>query len=413
MTQTKANTVDQTTADEPEPTASEIRQWQREGLFVSPEDATADQYPRMTNMSAGFMFDAVIRPHTPDPADYVAIRMNHRSLEMAGAVGRWNMAWESAQFRRRHFDSENELPGKLGQLADLGDRNIIVVPRTSSRYFEYAPLIHLLPKTTLERFGLPLVRAGQWPFLADWANADRHLPAGFADQLSKAWAWQVWPLLNSGSGLSAFSRNEPLRLLAHNLDFWLPAVTSTIEQLLGDFPEVDKGVEPQPAVLQDGSILEATVCNPRMGGDLWRGEEDAADILQMAVEEADSAGRLRGILDAVKSNRVEDDFSDRWSFAREDFERKLRNKRVKVKVRFVEMTDTIPIQGPDTDVYGRLVTSDFMALLDPKERQIVFLLNSGWTRQQDIASVLGYSNHSAISKRLNKIRKIAEVYFTD
>lgn len=155
-------------------------------------------------------------------------------------------------------------------------------------------------KTTLERFGLPLVRAGQWPFVADWANANRHLPTGFADQLSKAWALQVWPLLNSGSGLGAFSRNEPVRLLAHNLDFWLPAVTSTIEQLLGDFPEVDRGVEPQPAVLQDGSILEATVGNPRMGGDLWRGEEDAADILQMAVEEADSAGRLRGILDAVK-----------------------------------------------------------------------------------------------------------------
>ena len=63
-----------------------------------------------------------------------------------------------------------------------------------------------------------------------------------------------------------------------------------------------------------------------------------------------------------------------------------------MKVRFVEMTDTIPIQGPDTDVHGRRITSDFMALLDPKERQIVFLLNSGWTRQQDIASVLGYSN---------------------
>lgn len=67
-------------------------------------------------------------------------------------------------------------------------------------------------------------------------------------------------------------------------------------------------------VLQDGSFLEATVGNPLMGGDIWRGEEDAADILRMAVEEADSTGRLREMLDAVKSNRVEDDFSDRWSF---------------------------------------------------------------------------------------------------
>lgn len=67
-------------------------------------------------------------------------------------------------------------------------------------------------------------------------------------------------------------------------------------------------------VLQDDSFLEATVGNPPLGGDIWRCEKDAADILRMAVEEADSTGRLREILDAVKSNRVEDDFSDRWSF---------------------------------------------------------------------------------------------------
>jgi len=73
-------------------------------------------------------------------------------------------------------------------------------------------------------------------------------------------------------------------------------------------------------------------------------------IVRWTVDEADAEGRLRGILDAVRSNRVEDDFSERWSFAREDFERKLYHKRSKVKVRFVELTDTIPVQGPETEV---------------------------------------------------------------
>lgn len=41
----------------------------------------------------------------------------------------------------------------------------------------------------------------------------------------------------------------------------------------------------------------------------------------MHGRKADADGRLRGILDAVRSNRVEDYFSDRWSYAREDFER--------------------------------------------------------------------------------------------
>jgi len=60
-----------------------------------------------------------------------------------------------------------------------------------------------------------------------------------------------------------------------------------------------------------------------LGSDLWRGEAEAAEALQWTVDKADAGGQLRGILDAVRSNRVEDDFSEHWSYAREDFERKL------------------------------------------------------------------------------------------
>ena len=55
------------------------------------------------------------------------------------------------------------------------------------------------------------------------------------------------------------------------------------------------------------------------------------------VASADANGRLRAILDAVRSNRVADDFWARWSYAREDFERKLYRKRNKISVRFVEL----------------------------------------------------------------------------
>lgn len=41
------------------------------------------------------------------------------------------------------------------------------------------------------------------------------------------------------------------------------------------------------------------------------------------VRLADEHSRLRGILDAIRSHRVEDDYADRWSYEREDFERKL------------------------------------------------------------------------------------------
>jgi DNA-directed RNA polymerase specialized sigma24 family protein len=150
-----------------------------------------------------------------------------------------------------------------------------------------------------------------------------------------------------------------------------------------------------------------------MGGDLWCGQAEAAEVVRLAVEHADANGRLRGILEAVRSNRVEDDFSEHWSYAREDFERKLYRKRAKIKVRFVELTDTIPVQGPETEIEDNLVFADFLALLDERERQVVLLLRSGITKVGDVASALGYKNHSPVSKRLAVIRKKAAGYFGD
>lgn len=239
-------------------------------------------------------------------------------------------------------------------------------------------------------FGLPLLRGGQWPFMADWARIDDFLPPDFEARLARAWAWAVWPHLMSGSKIKAFSADDPIRLLAHNLDFWVPAVTAAIQDRLRDFPEVDKGKTPGPVTLEDGSVLAGSVAgNPRMGGPVWFGEDDAHSAVVETVETADRTGRLRGILDAVRSHRVEDDFSSHWSYAREDFERKLHGKRRKVKVKFVELTDTIPVHGPESEVLGNLVTNDFLALLDGRNRQIVVLLSSGVTKKTEIADILG------------------------
>jgi hypothetical protein len=393
-----------------EPTAADIQAWQRDGLFLPEDQATDDDYPQLHNLSAGMIFAGVIRPLQPAPAEYVAIPMERPSMALAAQVGQWNTLWEAAQFRRRFFNAD-ELPEPMARIADLGDVNAILVPRTQSRYFEHAPLFHLLPKTTLDRFGLPALRRGQWPFLADWGGIDRHLPPHFGQSLAKAWAATVWPHLNSGSRLTAFSKNDPIRLLAHNLDFWVPPVTAVIQQRLGEFSEVDKGKDVGPVPLEDGSFLEGAVTgNPRMGGPVWWGAEDAAEVVAATVEAADATGRLREIMEAVRAHRVADDFSSCWSYAREDFERKLHHKRNKVQVRFVELTDTIPVQGPESDVLGSLVTSDFLALLDEKKRQIVILLSSGY-RQHEIAERLGYANHSPVSKRLEQIRRQASEFF--
>lgn len=396
--------------DEREPTVAERVAWQGENTFRPAEEVTPESFPSLYNVSAGMLFGGVIRPVEPELPEYVAIEMDRPNLELVGMVGQWNMLWEAGQFRRRFFD-EKELPAPIAKLADLGDTNMVLVPRSASRYFEYEPLYHLLTKSTLDRFGLPLLRRGQWPFLADYSGIDRFLVPDFGERLAKAWAWTVWPHLNSGSRLSAFSKNDPIRLLAHNLDFWVPPVTDVIQETLRTFPEVDKGKAAGPVTLFDGSVLEGAVTgNPRMGGPIWTGEHDAAQVVAETVEAADSTGQLRDVIDAVRSHRLADDFSARWSNAREDFERKLYRKRNKVRVRFVELTDTIPVQSPESEVLGKLVTSDFLALLDSQQREIVVLLSSGY-RQHEIAELLGYANHSPISKKLAQVRRQAEKYF--
>jgi len=400
-----------------EPTAEAAREFRRRSTLMEPHEVDRVKYPRMGSISAGHTMQAMVRPLTADPLEYVTIDLRANSLNRDEdvkelvAVAKWNTVWESAQFRRRYFD-EDELSEQMRRIADVGDVNVTLVPRTAARYYEYAPLFHLLSVRTLDKFGLPFLRGGLWPYMTHYVDIDDFLPADFEARLARAWAWTVWPHLNSGSKMSAFRRHEPLRLLAHNLDYWLPPVTTIIQDRLRSFPEVNTGAKLGPIPLIDGSFLDGAVAGyPRMAGDVWTGESEAQEVIAQTIAAADGTGNLRGIIEAIRSHRVADDFSDTWSYAREDFERKLYSKRSKVQVRFVELRDTIPVQGPESQIVGDLVTNDFLATLNPRNREIVVLLNSGVSSNTEIAKQLGYAGHSAVSKRLNQIRRQAADFF--
>src|SRR5664279_5530349 len=118
------------TGEDREPTAAEIDAWRREDLFLSAEQFSPEEHPRMTNLSAGLMFRGMVRPLEPVPAEYVTMRIpGHHSSKWVVAVAHWNLLWEAAQYRRRMLD-EDELPRSLARIADLGDYNITLVPRT-------------------------------------------------------------------------------------------------------------------------------------------------------------------------------------------------------------------------------------------------------------------------------------------
>lgn len=388
------------------------------GWDKDPRDYDPDQYPRLGNISAGFLQDVMLHPEHALPVEYIYVPIpeGRRGLTTVGRLVIWNGAWEAAQLRNRIKYFVRELPTTVRPIVRLReDINVTFVPRWDhTRYNAYAPLFHLLPRRTVERFGLPVLGTGNWPALFE---PRQMLPADFDARLERAFASHIWPHMSPGSRLDGFSRDDPIRLLAHNLDYWLGPVTEMIQDQLRSYgrpetiePEITAKIAKARADLEhdEPGIL---VDRPLRGGDLWRGGDDAAAATAELVDRADRHGQLRGIIEAVRSTRVEEDFSSRWSFAREDFERRLYSKRRKIKIKFVELTDTIPVHGPESEVEDRLLYEDFLAVLDKKERQVVVLLRSGITKVGEVASQMGYANHSPVSKALARIRRKTAVFF--
>jgi hypothetical protein len=91
-------------------------------------------------------------------------------------------------------------------------------------------LYRLLPRRTLERFGLPVLRRALWPTALMGRRDLALLPADVTTRLAHAFAHHVWPLLVPGARPDALADDEPLRLLAHNLDFWFPYADRLIER---------------------------------------------------------------------------------------------------------------------------------------------------------------------------------------
>jgi hypothetical protein len=391
--------------------------------LASGDELDPDIYPRLDNLSAGFLFEYVYRPISPDSPEFVYVPFETYNNPLNGedsakyslSVTEWNWLWESRQLRAELF--EERLHERLSWLNKFTDCNLYLLPHTNKpRYDAYSPLFHLLPQRTLNKYHLPLLKKGIWPAVKFTHHAVPFLQLDFELRLSKAFAHHVWPLLISGSRVEAFSRDDPIVLLSHNLDYWLPFIYTIAEERLRSFPRVkceSSKQELQLRTLQKElpSDSDVTVDRPLCGGSIWAGEQDAWEATKQLVEVADRDGKLRGIIEAVRTNRVEDDFSKRWSFAKEDFERKLYSKRSKVKISFVQLDDTMPVHGPDCELVEDLLWEDFIALLDRKERQVVVCLRNGVTKVGEVSKILGYANHSPVSKTLARIRQKAKQYF--
>lgn len=78
---------------------------------------------------------------------------------------------------------------------------------------------------------------------------------------------------------------------------------------------------------------------------------------------------------------------------------------------FVELDDAVPVHGPRSEPDADTVWADLLALASKKDRRVIVCLRSGVTAVGEIATELGYANHSPVSKALKRIRKMAGNYF--
>lgn len=385
------------------------------------EELLPEFFPELRNFGAGFIFQFVPRPLQMLPPEFVYVPINKRQLEASDlqieiAIVYWNALWEAGHLRSELVPKvmARKFPSELKWLTEIEKANLYLVPDgRRSKYHAFSPLYHLMPLKTLKRFGLPPLMRGVWPPWIYQGSLDYHIGRGFDERVSRALASHVWPLLVSGSRIHAFSKNDPIVLLAHNLNFWLPCAYKLAEQRLCEFPRVKFESKEQRAELDKlRRTLPSDIAadRPLFGGSIWCGEAEAWQATKELVEIADRDGQLRGIIDAVKANRIEDDFSNLWSYAKEDFERKLYHKRAKVRVTFVELDKAEPVHAPTSELHENLLWEDFLALLDVKERRIVVCLKNGATRLSEISERLGYANHSPVSKALKRIRKKAKEY---
>lgn len=182
-------------------------------------------HPEAGTLSPRFMYRFLPVPHEPlaDP-EYVVLR-SADDLGLKGEeywayevfVSEWNNTWESGPVRAALF--EQRCPTRLRWVTEASANLRLISCSSRHHYDAFGLLYHLLPLSTLKRFGLPVLHKGIWPQLTRHHLLDHFLPSDFDARLEQAMAHHLWPLLGGRGRPEDFSKNDPIRMLAHNLNY--------------------------------------------------------------------------------------------------------------------------------------------------------------------------------------------------
>lgn len=357
------------------------------------------------------------------PLQLVFIPERKKGLEQTALVWDWNRSL-SGGFSRPS-DALDFLRDEL-RITNLENPNLIAVPRQRNGYSElHAMLASLVPQPLLDEFGIKRLKANLALFLRG-GYPDYDMPNDYAIRACAAFERYIWTKLAPKARMRAdfFSSSSPLRLLAGDALFWMHRMYRIALDRAEDAPEAKEMKEDrwQPldvleAKLKDGMEPEHRdkfrVRRPLVGGTLCD-IEDPEERDFFVDEMIDGAGVMESldpVIEALHSHRVHEDFSDQYSWIKEDFERSFYSKRAKLKVTLVETVDEMPVWSSDEqDGYERVLFRDVLAFLNPAERHLVIALRSGKTTTE-ISRELGHKGHAAVSRRVKKLQAKVKALF--
>jgi hypothetical protein len=216
---------------------------------------------------------------------------------------------------------------------------------------------------------------------------------------------EKWEPLSREMGLksdsSYYGKDNPLIAMRDNME---NLVAGGVMKLLTEKP--DLAAEILASYLEDPDI-----------------EKHADDFLNNAVKTAMQVMNYEELAQAVQENAAYEDFNhDKFSnYRSKDFDRKWNHTRSKTEtVSLSEMEDAVNDEGESSpaqvadksvnvedEVITQFAGQTFWDSISEDDQMLLKMRMSGKT-QQEIADMLGYKTHSAVTKRLQKLKEIFE-----
>jgi hypothetical protein len=350
-------------------------------------------------------------------------------------IAEWNCCFRGGLFREAHtLEWVQEMVPKLRRWSNP---NLFLVTRTNGYTELHSMLASVVPEDILSRHRIRKRNANFWllAWLDDFReDLDRpevlervsfqeyHVrkaeAAGvYAVAACRAFEEYIWAKLARDRRWRSelFGPHSSLRLLAGDTNFWMNRLFRVALERSEYFEEVSEETEWKPLeeltrklrkVIPEEQWPNFLVRRPLMGGWLW--DPDDPEECEVVVEEMLAGNGVMDSLDAVlqvlHSHPCHDDFSDRYSWIKEDFERSFYRKRNKLKVTLMETVDDMPAWPAEEPAgFGNILFRDLLSVLDQRDQHILIAVRQGKT-VSEIASELGHRGHAAVSRRWGEIK---------